>query len=318
MKSDTPILLARFAHWMHVHRGARSSTVDVYLRVVRELFASCGGNMTRLSARHLRKFVVGRASRHGPTHASLTVTATRMFLRFLAADGVCSPDLVAAVPTVVAHRLSRLPRHMPRADVKRLIASCEKSTLGLRDRAVLLLLARLGLRASDVADLTLDAFDWSAARIRVAGKSRRQEWLPLPQDVGDAILKYLRLGRPRIVGPAVFYKTIAPIKPISRWNVSSTVRRAIGRAGIDAPSCGAHVLRHSAAVAMLEAGSSLHEIAAVLRHASIETTFHYAKVDQGLLAPWRSRGRRWSPSPLHLTGASPWRTSHVSRCPGQG
>jgi site-specific recombinase XerD len=150
---------------------------------------------------------------------------------------------------------------------------------------VLLLLARLGLRASDVADLTLDAFDWCAARFRVSGKSRRQEWLPLPQDVGDAILEYLKVGRPRIVGPALFYNTVAPIRPINRWAVSRTVRRAIDRAGVDAPSCGAHVLRHSAAVAMLEAGSSLHEIAAVLRHASIETTFHYAKVDQSLLAP---------------------------------
>jgi site-specific recombinase XerD len=270
---------------MRDHRGARSSTVDIYMRAVRELFASCGGKMARLSARRLRRFIVDRASRHGPAHASATVTGCRMFMRFLASDGVCSPDLVAAVPTVVAHRLSRLPRHMPREDVKRLIASCKKSIIGLRDRAVLLLLARLGLRASDVVDLTLDAFDWSAARVRVAGKSRRQEWLPLPQDVGDAVLAYLKVGRPRIVGPALFYNTVIPIRPINRRVVSSTVRRAIGRAGVDAPSRGAHVLRHSAAVAMLEAGSSLHEIAAVLRHASIETTFHYAKVDQALLTP---------------------------------
>ena len=168
--------------------------------------------------------------------------------------------------------------------MERVIASCDVATPdGIRDRAVLLLLARLGLRAGDVASLTLDAFDWQDARLRVAGKGRREDWLPLPQDAGDAVLSYIEKARPRIRSEAVFFTVLAPIVPIRCWVVSTIVGRAIRRAGVSSPSYGAHVLRHSAAVRMLRAGSSLTEIGAVLRHASIETTFHYAKVDRDLL-----------------------------------
>jgi site-specific recombinase XerD len=157
---------------------------------------------------------------------------------------------------------------------------------------VLLLLARLGLRAGDVAGLTFDEIDWAGARVRVAGKGRREDWIPLPQDVGDAILRYLEEARPRVPSRAVFLTTRAPTVPISRWVVSTLVRRAIQRAGVRSPSHGAHVLRHSVATTMLRAGASLGEIGALLRHTSIETTFHYAKVDRDLLvgvaAPWPS------------------------------
>jgi site-specific recombinase XerD len=119
--------------------------------------------------------------------------------------------------------------------------------------------------------------------LRVAGKGRREDWLPLPQDAGDAVLAYIKKGRPRIRAGAVFFTAIAPIVPLQRWVVSQIVGRAIRRSGISSPSYGAHVLRHSAAVRMLRAGASLTEIGALLRHASIETTFHYAKVDRDLL-----------------------------------
>lgn len=286
-----PEIAQEFREWMREHRGVRTSTVEMYLPIVLELLDTVHGDVARLTAHRMRAFVVQRAGRHGHKRASSVVTATRVFVRFLVASGRCDATLVAAVPAVASWKETDVPRHLAPADVERVIASCDMTTPdGLRDRAVLLLLARLGLRASDVASLTLDTFEWKEARLRVAGKSRREDWLPLPQDAGNAVLAYLESARPRVRSEAVFFTLRAPFAPISRWVVSMIVGRAIRRAGVSSPSHGAHVLRHSAAVRMLRAGSSLGEIGALLRHASIETTFHYAKVDRdlllGLAAPW--------------------------------
>lgn len=162
--------------------------------------------------------------------------------------------------------------------------------MGLRDRAVMLLLARLGLRAGEVAALTLRDLDWRDASIAVCGKGRRHERLPLPQEVGDAILRYLRQGRPRLESDHVFARECAPIGPLTRASVTAIARSALRRAGVKAPINGAHVFRHSAATAMLRQGASLAGVGAVLRHQSPSTTAHYAKVDFGLLTeiaqPW--------------------------------
>jgi site-specific recombinase XerD len=307
-----PALIVRFADWMEAHRGARASTVGVYRPIAGALLRDLRGDPTRLTARRVRAFVLARASEHGPSHASTVVTASRMFVRFLVAEGLCAANLVAAVPTVASWRESSLPRYLPAADVERIIDSCDLATsVGIRDRAVLLLLARLGLRAGDVAALTLDAFDWKEARLRVAGKGRREDWLPLPQGAGDAVLAYLKQARPRVRSEAVFFTVMAPVVPISRWVVSMIVGRAIRRAGVSSPSHGAHVLRHSAAVRMLRAGSSLGEIGALLRHASIETTFHYAKVDRDLLldlaAPWPAPPSEPGPEIDTRSIVMPWR-----------
>ena len=159
-----------------------------------------------------------------------------------------------------------------------------------RDRAVVLLLARLGLRASEVAELTFDAIDWHNGRIAVCGKGGRQHWLPLPQQVGDAIVTYLRRGRPPLAVPQVFLSALAPRRPMTRQAVSGVVRQALRRAGVKASHHGAHLLRHSAATAMLRAGVSLDGVATVLRHRSPKTTAHYAKIDFDLLGeivqPW--------------------------------
>ena len=150
--------------------------------------------------------------------------------------------------------------------------------------------ARLGLRASEVARLAFGDIDWTNGRLTVSGKTRRHEWLPLPQEAGDAILLYLRDGRPQLDVPEVFTTVLAPYRPLTRASVTHIVRSALRRAGIRAPINGAHVLRHSVATAMLRQGVSLAGIGAVLRHRSPRTTIHYAKVDFGLLAeiaqPW--------------------------------
>jgi integrase len=171
-----------------------------------------------------------------------------------------------------------------------MLASCELTTLiGLRDRAILLLLARLGLRAGDVAALQLTDIDWWVGTIQVAGKRRRQTRLPLPQEVGEAILAYLLLRPPRTT-EAVFLTTCAPFAALTRQAVGKIATRAMRRAGIETPVHGSHVLRHSAATLMLRHDVPLPAIAAVLRHSSVETTTGYAKVDVSLLQqatqPW--------------------------------
>jgi integrase len=184
-----------------------------------------------------------------------------------------------AVPTIPQWRLSALPRYIQPSEVERVIASCDLVTPhGIRDRAVLLLLARLGLRAADILALTLEDLDWGAGTVRVRAKGRREVRLPLPQEVGDAILEYLARARPATAITRVFLCANAPVRPFRTLaSVSDIVRLALKRAGIvNPPSRGAHLLRHSAATAMLRAGAGLEAIATVLRHRSIDTTAQYA------------------------------------------
>jgi integrase len=176
--------------------------------------------------------------------------------------------------------------------VQRIIDACDSNRPdGARDRAILLLLARLGLRGGDIVRMRLSDIDWANARVQVAGKGRREVRLPLPQEVGDAILAYLRARRAVVGCDRVFLRSRAPWRPLAESSgVSCIVKRAIARAGVSAPTRGAHLLRHSAATAMLREGISLPSIGIVLRHRSVETTSHYAKVDVELL---RSVAQQW-------------------------
>ena len=285
-------LANRFRDWMRQHRGVTEGTLANYLPLVQEFLAALGDDPITYDARRVREHILTVSHRHGEARTRSTVNAVRMFLRFLAVYGYCSPNLVAAVPGIARWRLASLPRYIGSADVERLIATCGPDcAAGARDRAIILLLARLGLRAGDVRDLLLTDIDWSQGRIRVMGKGRCESWLPLPQEVGDAVWHYLEHFRPRIDDAHVFLRLYAPLGPLpSSGPVSKLVRRAIRRAGVQASSMGAHVLRHSAATAMLREGVSLDIIGAVLRHRCVESTAHYAKVDAALLQavtqPW--------------------------------
>lgn len=291
-----PPLVTRFSQWMRQHRGVTESTLAHYVPLVKEFLAARGDDVAAYDAARVRAFILARASRHGRSRAKATVNAVRMFLRFLAVCGHCSADLVAAVPRIAEWKLSSLPRYLSAHDIERLCAACDPATAtGARDRAVILLLARLGLRAGDVRDLRLGDIDWSHGRLRVMGKGRCETWLPLPQDAGDAVLHYLTHGRPAIDDDHVFLRVYAPLGPLpSSGPLSKLVRRALQRAKIDAPSMGAHVLRHSAATDLLRQGASLDVIGAVLRHRCIESTAHYAEVDVALLRlvaqPWPADG----------------------------
>ena len=283
----------RFAAWMLRHRGIAPRTAHRYQRALRTFIAELGEDPANYSTASIRTFVIGQIGVLGPGETRSTVTAIRAFLRFLVAEGRVHGGFEHSVPTVPQWRLSSLPRYLEASDLDRVVASCDQSTrLGLRDHAVLLLLARLGLRAGDVVGMTLSDVDWKRATLRVRGKNRQEALLPLPQDVGEAVLAYVERGRPSATSERVFLAMNAPTRPLaSSAAVSGIVCLALRRAGVhNPPSRGAHLLRHSAATAMLRAGGSLDTIATVLRHQSPDTTAYYAKVDVALLQtvaqPW--------------------------------
>ena len=283
-------IIGEFRSWMRQHRGLTETTLDVYQTIIAELLTALGGDTRLYTAEALRDFTLERARRHRISRAKTVVVSVRAFLRFLGATGQCPPGMQHAIPGFASWQLSTVPRFLATEDVERVIASCPSDGNGPRDKAVLLLLARLGLRAGEVARLRFDDIDWVEGLITVSGKVRRQEKLPLSQEVGDALLLYLRQSRPPLRTPEVFTTVWAPLRPLTRAAVTHIVRAALRRAGIKAPINGAHVLRHSAAATMLRHGASLAGIGAVLRHRSPRTTAHYAKVDIGLLSeiaqPW--------------------------------
>ena len=202
-------------------------------------------------------------------------------------------ELLAAIPTLAHWRLSSLPRHLQEEEVERIISSCDpNSPVGKRNRAILLLLARLGLRAGDIVKLRLGDIDWKDATVQVSGKGRRAVRLPLTREVGLALVDYLKNGRPPVDTDVVFVRSRAPLRPFaSHTAISVIVARAMRRAGVTCKGQGAaHILRHSVATSMLKNGATLQEIADILRHRSIETTYIYAKVDvttlRKIAQPW--------------------------------
>lgn len=235
-------------------RGVKDSTLDTYQTVLVKFMTSLGADPAAYTASAIRMFVLESAKPHGRHWAQSITVATRAYLKYLVAMGQCPIGREHAVPSFANWQLATTPRFLGQSDIDRLLATCEGESR-LRDRAVMLLLARLGLRASEVAHLTFGDIDWKNGRITLVGKVRREEWLPLPQDVGDAILAYIERARPRIATMRVFLTDIAPIRPLSGIAVKCIVRRALDRAGIESVHRGAHVLRHSAATAMLRNGA---------------------------------------------------------------
>ena len=288
-----PVLLGRFQEWMRQQRGTSNGTLHTYSLSIRDLLKTVGDDPPRFDAQNLRKFVLERSRRRGWGATKSCITGLRMFLRFLIAEGQCPAGLDECIPTVAHWRLSSLPPYLQPGDIERVIESCDRSTpVGRRDRAILLLLARMGLRAGDIAHLRLDDIDWEQAWIHVSGKGKRQTRLPLTQEVGDAIAAYLQGGRSPCLTPTLFVRDRAPFRALgSHSAVSMIVTRAMRRARVRRPGRGAaHIFRHSAATSMLRQGTSLQEISVILRHRSIQTTEIYAKVDVASLRmiaqPW--------------------------------
>jgi len=290
---EDPHVLVLFRGWMRRHRGTCDTTLYNYCLHLRALLRTMGDDTSKFEARSLRQFVQETSQRCGWATGKQCTTAMRAFLRYLIAEGRCASGLDACIPALAHWRLSSLPRYLQPEEIERVIASCSTtSSAGIRDRAIVLLLARAGLRAGDILRLGLSDLDWKEATIRVVGKGRRQTLLPMTQEVGDAILAYIKDGRHPIDNDTLFIRARAPFDPFaSHCAVSMIVAKAMHRAGVRCPSRGAaHVLRHSVASSMLRQGASLQEIAGVLRHRSIATTEIYAKVDvvalREIARPW--------------------------------
>src|SRR5262244_3023952 len=278
--------IAAYQDWLRHHRGISERTIDRHGRMVMRLLSGLGADPEVYDATLIRRTILAEAKRSSPPHVKTMTTALRGYLRFLAVAGLCRSGLDHAGPIIPQWRLSALPRYLPAAAVERLISSCDLTKPhGVRDRAILLLLARLGLRAGDVLAMRLDDVAWADGTVRVRGKGRREVRLPLPQDAGDALLEYLNRApyalsdrcksgstvlcrgvrarrRPCVDEDRIFLRSSAPYRPFTRSSVvSCVVRLALGRAGItDAPSRGANLLRHSAATSMLRAGASLDAV----------------------------------------------------------
>jgi integrase/recombinase XerD len=219
------------------------------------------------------------------------VTALRSFLRFLCQRGSIKTDLASALFGVAHWRLSHLPKSLPPDQVERLLRCCDRRTAsGQRDYAILLLLARLGLRGGEVLAMTLDDLDWERGEILVRGKGQRFERLPLPKDVGTALVHYLRQVRPMCSTRKVFIRLKAPYRGLRQTAICCVVRRALQRAELNPDFKGAHLLRHSLATKMLRRDASLGEIGQLRRHRQPTTTQIYAKVDikalRGIALPW--------------------------------
>jgi site-specific recombinase XerD len=285
-------ILSEFRSWMREQRGIMDSTLDTYQSTLTDLLKALGDDPTAYTATVVRDFVLERARPYGRGRAQGIAVATRAFLRYHIAHGRLPAGRDHAVPGYASWRLATTPRFLSEADLGRVLVACDGADR-MRDKAILLLLARLGLRASEVAHLSFEQIDWADGRLTVAGKVRREERLPLTQEVGDAIIAYVERARPRAATTRVFLTDVAPAVPLSRVAVKDIVRRAFKRGGVDSPHRGAHVLRHSAATSMLRHGVSLAGVGAVLRHRSPSMTALYAKVDIALLSeiaqPWGGR-----------------------------
>ena len=292
-------LVVNYAAWMRDRRGLAATTIAHRLPMVGALLDVVGNDPAKLDAAVVRGFVFDYIHHHTPAVAGNVTSTIRCFLRYLGVQGRCSTDLAESVPKVPTWRHTTLPRYLSDDDVERIIAACARtSSVALRDRAILLLLARLGLRAGDVVALRLGDIDWKQGRLRVAGKGRRETRLPLPQDAGDAILGYLEKERPTTAIDHVFLTARAPIRPMSTSGLRDVLQHALERIDMHPSSRGTHLLRHSFATRLLREGATLDMIGAVLRHRDVNTTALYAKVDVGLL-------RRV---------AQPWPGSEVSPC----
>ena len=254
----TPVLVSAFRDWFRTHRGAKEPTLRHYTRGAADLLQTLGEDVSQWKAQVLRDFLLERANQCGVSTTQKLITSLRAFLRFLNFLGETRDDLALAIPAVAHWRLARLPRCLSAKEVDRLIASCDGiAHRRLRDRAIILMLVRLGLRSGDVARMRLSDIDWNNGTLQVIGKGRYQVRLPLPQDVGDALLRYLE-GRPaNIHADHVFVRSKAPCRPFASGDgVSSVVKHALQRANIETPSKGAHLLRHGIARLSVESSGS--------------------------------------------------------------
>lgn len=299
-ESPLAALRQRYETYLEKERGLSRTTIAGYWRFIRRFLVEHFGHappwLRAVAPHHLSAFILRHARAGSPKAAQVMVTALRSFCRFLFRHAETDSDLSAAIPTVPQWRLAEVPKYLTPAEVQQVVQACQRGTPSVgRDHAIILLLARLGLRAGEVIALELEDIDWRAAVLKVRGKGGYHDRLPLPAEVGEALAAYLRHHRPACTTRRVFLRTKAPHRGFAHpSSISTIVRHALNRAGLRHGFRGAHSLRHSLATGMLRAGASLGEIGEVLRHRAANTTEIYAKgAIQGLRAralPWPTKG----------------------------
>jgi site-specific recombinase XerD len=295
------IITDEFLRYLLQERGLSRATLQYYVpfidQFLSERFRNKPVNLSTLRAADVIGFVQRHVHRFSPGRAKLLVTALRSFCRYLRHRGEIAVDLAACVPSVPNWSKSTLPKFLPPGTVQRVLSCCDRRTpLGRRDYAILLLLARLGLRAGEVVALNLEDIDWNAGQMTVHGKGGRSAQMPLLADVGEAIAAYLRNGRPHCSSRRVFIRAKAPLGGFaSSVAICCIVMQALQRADVESARHGAHLFRHTLACDLLRKGCSLDEIGELLRHQSPNTTAIYAKVDltalHSLALPWPGGNR---------------------------
>lgn len=300
--TSTPIALLKARYEAHLHDDRGLSPVTgarhwfVLGRFLRQRFGTGAIEPRAITVEDVTRYVSEQIPARSPASAQLHASTLRSFLRFLWQTGQTERDLTAAIPPVRRWRLVDVPKYLTPDDVQRVLDACPRaSAVGRRDYAILLLLARLGLRGGEVVRLELDDIDWHAGELLVRGKGCIRSQLPLPCDVGEAVATYLRRDRPRCTTRRVFVRARAPPRGFGHpASVSTLVRVALTRAGVRAPVHGAHLLRHSLATDLLRRGASMTDIGDIRRHQHPQTTEIYAKVDltrlRSLAQPWPSGG----------------------------
>jgi len=295
------MVLGQFQHYLRQERGLSEATVTQYTPIARVFLAECFPcgipDFHQISASDIAGFVQRQAERITTKYAPTVVTALRSFLRHLLHCGAIDTDLAACVPTIATWSLSTVPKFLPAEQIQLVLDSCDRDTAsGKRNYSILLLLARLGLRACEVVSLTLDDIDWEVGLITVRGKGKRVAQMPLPVEVGAAMADYLRQARPACASRRVFIREKAPLVGFANSiAICSLVDRALEKAGVESAYRGSHLFRHSLATTMLNRGASLPEIGDLLRHRRPDTTAIYAKVDlvslRSIALPWPGGGR---------------------------
>jgi site-specific recombinase XerD len=288
-------LIRDYEQFLRQERGLVPATiyecVRTACRFLKHRFPTGQIQLRQLRAGDAADFILRANSGCGRRHLQSVTSRLRGFFGFLRQRGFITVPLADTVPAVAARRLSELPRYLEAYEVEKVLGSCDRRTnLGKRDYAILLLLARLGLRANEVAGLCLEEIDWRAGEVSIRGKGQRLDRLPLPKDVGQAIASYLKTQRCGATTRRVFLRSKAPYEGLVAETVGSIVESALKRAQLHPPHYGAHLLRHSLATRLLRNGVSMAQISQVLRHQSAQATAIYAKVDLNALRllaqPW--------------------------------
>lgn len=295
-QTQTQIIVEDFGQYLvderYLSPKTRIQYCPIITRFLTKRFKLRTTDLAQISAADIIDFIRREADQCSIARAKVATNAMRAFIRYGIHRCGVAPNLSGATPSVASWSMTDIPKAISPTDVQAILSACSRNTpIGQRDYAILLLLARLGLRAGEIVALTLDNIDWGAGSIFVVGKFGKSTVLPLPEDVGEAISNYLLHGRPCVQDRTLFLRSIAPIRPLgAQQTIATVVNAAIKRAGVSPPTRGAHQFRHALATDLLTQGASLAEIGRILRHQHSKTTNIYTKVDikalRELSIPW--------------------------------